>query len=265
MKDLNDYKAEIFRLSEKRIKDRRKRLRHVALTCVTVCLFLTVISTAALPRMISKDPTLVTVGSDEHTTDKETTDSAAETESIAPDCDVPEPEAPVEGTRIPEDAGGADGELSVPIGSTDYYGTLAGFSFSLTWGAYGVSSYDSVSGRLVKTLDATNPEDYITVYHLTDDDKEKIFALIDKLDITSYPDSYDPHCGALASDPSMTLVLSVKLGKTEKTVTAEDIALTYESDNKKGQDFLDVCREIKDLLTSTDEWKSLPDYEFLYD
>ena len=32
------------------------------------------------------------------------------------------------------------------------------FSFSLIWGAYGTSSYDSRTGKLVKTTDATHPE-----------------------------------------------------------------------------------------------------------
>ncbi len=32
----------------------------------------------------------------------------------------------------------------------------ADFSFSLTWGCYGISSYDSRTGKLVKTTDATH-------------------------------------------------------------------------------------------------------------
>ena len=69
------------------------------------------------------------------------------------------------------------------------------FSFSLTWGCYGVSSYDSKTGKLIKTTDATNPEDYVTDYQLTDEDKEYFYDLISLLDINSYPDEYDPDNG----------------------------------------------------------------------
>ena len=33
----------------------------------------------------------------------------------------------------------------------------------------------------------------------------------------------------------------------------------------KGQAFLSACEEIKDILTETDEWQALPDYEYYYD
>ena len=138
------------------------------------------------------------------------------------------------------------------------------FSFSLTWNCFGVSSYDSESGRLIKTTDATHPEDYITEYHLSDAEKEYIYRLVSDLDLSSYPDKYDPHEG-MASEPPMTLILTVRTGDLVKTVEAKNIAISYESRNPKGQAFLTACREIVDLLTATDEWKALPDYEFLYE
>jgi len=137
------------------------------------------------------------------------------------------------------------------------------FSFSLTWGCYGVSSYDSKTGKLIKTTDATNPEDYVTDYQLTDEDKEYFYDLISLLDINSYPDEYDPDNGE--STPSMTLILSVNIDGMQKTIKAEDIALSYDSRNKKGQRFLAVCEIICDRLMATKEWKSLPEYEKLYD
>lgn len=139
------------------------------------------------------------------------------------------------------------------------------FSFSLTWGCYGISSYDSATGKLVKTKDATHPEDYITTYQLSEEELEQIYELIRELDIESYPDEYDPHPNGLASDPSMTLILSVHTDELDKTVTAEDIAITYESKNIKGQRFLSVCKSIRDILIATDEWEALPEYEFFYD
>ena len=137
------------------------------------------------------------------------------------------------------------------------------FSFSLTWNCFGVSSYDSQTGKLVKTTDATNPDDYVTCYNLTDAEKTDIYQLISALDVNSYPDVYDPGNGL--SKPSMTLILTVRVNGTEKTIQAKNIALSFESDNEKGQAFLTTCKTIQNLLTATDAWKVLPDYEHLYE
>ena len=138
------------------------------------------------------------------------------------------------------------------------------FEFSLTWGCYGISSYDSKTGKLVKTTDATHPEDYIAYYELSQDYKERIYRYIRSLDPEDYPDSYNPNKN-MASSPSLTLILSVTSNGMEKTIEAEDIAYTYESKNKKGQAFLSACKSIELILTGTVEWSSLPEYEFLYD
>lgn len=137
------------------------------------------------------------------------------------------------------------------------------FSFSLTWNCYGVSSYDSRTGKLVKTTDAPNPDDYVTTYTLTQEDRAFFKELIDTLDVDSYPDVYDPKNGI--SIPSMALILTVRTGDTVKTIRAEDIGLSYESDDPKGQAFLFTCETIIDHLTATEEWKILPDYAVYYE
>lgn len=136
------------------------------------------------------------------------------------------------------------------------------FALALTWNCYGISSYDSQTGKLVKTTDATNPDDYVTYYELTDQDKEYIYNLIAPLDISSYPDVYDPQNGA--SKPSMTIILTVYCNGTKKTIKAEDIAMSFTSEDEKGQAFLSVCEAICNRLTATEEWKALPDYENFY-
>ncbi len=138
------------------------------------------------------------------------------------------------------------------------------YSFSFTWGTYGISSYDSETGVLIKSKDATHPEKYTTELKLTGEQYARIWQLIKELDIESYRDRYDPHNGKLHSEPSMTLVLTVRTDSFEKSVTAEDIAMGFEADNEKGRRFLKVCREIRDILTETEEWKALPEYEFFY-
>ncbi len=141
---------------------------------------------------------------------------------------------------------------------------IENFSFSLTWDVYGISSYDSKTGTLIKTKDATNPKDYTTHLELSIEEWASIWKLIKELDIESYPDEYNPH-GNGVSTPYMTLILSVKTGDTHKTVTVPETVLSYETNDEKGQKFLDTCKGIRDILIGTEEWKSLPDYEFLYD
>lgn len=137
------------------------------------------------------------------------------------------------------------------------------FSFSLTWGVYGISSYDSQTGKLVKTTDATNPEDYVTYYKLTNEEKEAIYNLLMSLDVNSYPDIYDPQNGP--SSPDATLILTVRMNGETKTIKAEHISLRFVSEDEKGQLFLDTCDAISDMLESTEEWKALPDYENIYE
>ena len=136
------------------------------------------------------------------------------------------------------------------------------FEVALTWNCYGVSSYDSKTGKLVKTTDTTNPDDYVTYYQLTDQDKEYIYNLIASLDVSSYPEEYDPQNGM--SKPSMTLILTVYCNGIQKNIKAENIALSFTAEDEKGQAFLSVCEAICNRLTSTQEWKMLPDYEKFY-
>jgi len=144
------------------------------------------------------------------------------------------------------------------------------FSFALTWDCYGISSYDSKTGKLVKTTDATHPEDYITSCTLSDTQTKEIYAMLRDLDISSYPETYDPINDPNSdlqtmSSPSMTLILTVRLDGSEKAVACRDIAMQFKGYDEKSQKFLDVCKTIKEIMTATEEWKALPEYEFFYD
>lgn len=238
MRTIDECRAEVFRRSEEKIKARRRARARAAALCVPLCLCAVIMSVAfALPR-----------------------GPRTEQDMMQEDGDAP---GGSPGTGFSDEVvdGGRDEDVTAPAGTAD----PLSFSFSLTWNVFGTSSYDSVTGRLVKTTDATRPEDYVTTYRLTDEETARISELIRGLDIDRYPDVYDPQAGKLGSDPSMTLILSVRTGETEKTVTAKDIALTYESDDSDGQRFLDVCRKIIEILTGTEAWQSLPEYEFFYD
>ena len=141
---------------------------------------------------------------------------------------------------------------------------LAEFSFKLTWNTFGVSSYDSKTGELIKTSDATHPEDYITKYFFTEEQLDEVYELIKNLDMESYPEEYDPFKGEM-STPSQTLILEVCIDGEEMIIRAEDISLSGNAGNKKGQRFLDTCETISRMLMDSEEWEALPEYEFFYE
>lgn len=131
------------------------------------------------------------------------------------------------------------------------------FSFALRWGTYGISYYDSMSKVLIKTADATYPDEYITSCTLSDTQMKEIYALLRDLDISTYPETYDPINDPNSdlqtmSEPSMTLILTVRLGDEGKTVSCRDIAMQFTGYDQKSQKFLDVCKKIKDIMTSTE-------------
>ena len=150
------------------------------------------------------------------------------------------------------------------FGSPADYMAVVDFSFSLTWNTFGISSYDSKTGRLVKTDDVADKENYETTHILTAQEKLSIFKIVEELGVYSYPDEYNPTEG-IGSDPYQTLILSVEMGNyLPKTITAEQVALG-DATSPKGQKFMDACDAIADVLENTEEWKALPDYPYLYD
>ena len=241
MRELNECKAEVFRRSNNRIKERRRSFNRVLALCVPLCLILTIFSVTMLPGMlpVGKDAAPEAGEQIENKGDGNTGVSGDKNPGVEADKD------------------GVDGAVDTDVPTN--------LSFSLTWNTYGISSYDSATGKLVKTTDATNPEDYVTTLQLDGTQLFAIWELLWELDIETYPDEYNPHGNGLASKPSMTLILTIRDGDKVKTVRAENIALSYESNDPKGQKFLDTCKGIRDILTATEEWKTLPEYEFFYD
>lgn len=55
MKEISEYTAEVFRRSEERIKERRKKHRRILAVCIPFCLMTTVCFTAIIPQMMTKN------------------------------------------------------------------------------------------------------------------------------------------------------------------------------------------------------------------
>ena len=137
------------------------------------------------------------------------------------------------------------------------------FSFAITWNCYGVSSYDSKTGILVKEKNASKPGDYTTKYTLSEEEKARIFKLVSIISIDSL-DDIDRTENTVVSIPPNTLYLTVRYGGTEKTIGAEDTAWLYISEDKRAGAFLDACATIIGILEETPEWQDLPDFENHY-
>ena len=83
-----------------------------------------------------------------------------------------------------------------------------------------------------------------------------------------------PYCEGFYSDPSYTVILEVKHNGLEKKVRCYDIVSLdsaesyqkyhpdiWENISKEGKNFIILHGAIVDMLTSSAEWKALPDYD----
>ena len=87
--------------------------------------------------------------------------------------------------------------------------------------------------------------------------------LIESLSPNSYPDTYNPTVGN-NTVPYKNLILSVSALGTTKTITAEQVSFD-EPTTEDGKRFVNTCNSIVEILTATNEWKSLPDFPYAYD
>ena len=137
------------------------------------------------------------------------------------------------------------------------------FSFAITWNIGGMCTYDSKTGILIKHKYATNVDEYTTTCFLTEDELKEIYKLIYDLNIDSCPDEF-PYGTFVDADPSSRLSLSVSTKDYSKTVKADSVG-AYEAFTIKGTKYLEVIKGIRNILTETEEWKALPDYDYLPD
>ncbi len=135
------------------------------------------------------------------------------------------------------------------------------FSFTLTWNVIGDSFYNSVTGKLVKTryYEPTGEHTRATLL-LTDEEKLFIYRLLTEyIDIFSYPDEYDPMYPH-KSKPSQTIVITMTANGKKKIVQCCSVALgeVEDANGTEGKNFMRVMGTIIDLLTSSEEWNSIP-------
>ncbi len=145
------------------------------------------------------------------------------------------------------------------------------FAFSIVWGCYGISSYNSNTGKLVKTKDATDVSKYTCSVQLTEDQMTEVYRiLLSDIDLFKYPDSYDPFNAPdaeirVASEPNQTIILSVTANGRTKTVTCKGIAFGSTGYCEEARSFMTAENKIVELITSLPEWAAFPEYEFFYE
>lgn len=274
MRELNEYTAEVRERVEIRSRTaRQQRVRMLAI-CVPLVLCL-VVGALTLPPMLRRAHT----GKPERTETPDallkadrTGDASANGEDGTTPLTgglLPSPGAESEqmdGSPALEDPPADGVDAALPTIPSD-------FEFRFVWGCYGISSYDSETGKLVKTTDATHPEDYVTTLVLTEQQRTEIRALLSDLVLEDYPESYDPYNDPssdtrMASEPNRDLVLTLRADGWEKTVTCRGICLGspgLRGYDEKAQAFLDACEGLTAILQGTPEWQALPDYEFYYE
>ena len=161
------------------------------------------------------------------------------------------------------------------------------FSFSIRWGVSGPgsgSSYDSATGVLVKTTQASDPSKYRAVLKLNRREREELCRLAEQIDffrIPQSPEKYDPYAERegetrLWTKPSMFVEVSVTQDGSARTVRCVGIPPvllsppweTSEGDpvpqDENGEKFESFVRSALGMIFESEEWQSLSEYEILY-
>ncbi len=261
MKELNEYTAEVRERVEIRCRTQKQRRKRMLAVCVPLVICLAV-GALTLPPLLRR--TRPIAPAEEKTGQQAGDQVPGGVFSPGPDGAVPEGAGPEVGEY----------EGAQPVDGCLRPGIPEDFSFRFVWNCYGISSYDSRTGELIKTTDATHPEDYVTTLVLNDAQRDEIWDLVSGLDLAAYPDRYDPYNAPdaeqrVASEPNRDLILAVTADGVTKTVTCKGICLGGGPDLKgydeRAQAFLEVTDRLTKLLQDTPEWQALPEFEFFYE
>ena len=165
--------------------------------------------------------------------------------------------------------GKADGLMDAMINVPD------DFSIAFDWENNGRSKYDGSSGELIKeyyTYYKLTRSDYTTHFFLSDMSKAVLYMMIREMNLDNYPDVYDPYTDT--SIPTKDIVLTVKYGDYSKTIRcyhvwAYDFGYnSFRPDpivDEAAEKFNNLIKTIGRLITSSKEWKALPEFEFMPD
>ena len=121
MRELNECKAEVFRRSDNRIKERRRNRNRILAMCIPLCLVLTIFSVMMLPGMLPAGM-----------------DKAPEADGLSGNATTGDVGKP--GNNKEDGNGDMDGAVNTDVPDN--------LSFSLTWNTYGMER-DSQKGIII--------------------------------------------------------------------------------------------------------------------
>ncbi len=147
------------------------------------------------------------------------------------------------------------------------------FAFTIVWNTYGISSYDSNTGKLIKSSDTDDISKFAVDLVLSDEQRREIYEILtEDLDIGEYPATYDPFAKkdgspGLMSEPNERIELTITSDGETHRVKCPSVALAKASEcpTKRGKRFMKAIRKVTEILTTTPEWGSFPEYDHFYD
>lgn len=138
------------------------------------------------------------------------------------------------------------------------------FSFSIIWNTFGVSSYNSKTGELIKYSEAKEPSLYKTSLFLSNEDTMNIYDKLHNLNFANYNETLSSS-NFYQSIPFSNLSISVTTSKISKTLSANEVGNVELAKNESAQIFLDTINFIVNIIESSAEWIALPDFEIVYE
>lgn len=146
-----------------------------------------------------------------------------------------------------------------------------GFGFAIGWGIYSDSTYDSRTGKLVKSGIQPDIADYTTTLVLSGEQLAAVKEILDRLDLASYPAEFTPYddvdrTGMEMSIPYETIKIVMYDGEKTLYACCDEIALSDKNVySEKTEAFFKAAGEIAGIICSTPEWQSLPELVNFYE
>ena len=132
------------------------------------------------------------------------------------------------------------------------------FAFSITWGAFGSSYYNSETGELIKKQD----EQIQTTYFMDEEELEKVFNIFMYYKVHKLPEII--MSGFYHADPPGKYEITLKYNEIEKVVSLPYGASLAETFGLNAKRFENALREVLAVIYESEEWKNLPPAKYLY-
>ena len=134
------------------------------------------------------------------------------------------------------------------------------FHFSLTWGPFGCSSYNSETGELIKKKD----ENIQTTYFMDEAELKQVYEIL--MDYRIHKIDKLTNFGFFFCSPPGKYEIVMYTDDIKHVIKTPDSGVDFSRKpyTIKARRFYNAIVEIKNIIYESEEWKSLPDSEMLY-